>query len=227
MTDLDVKTGFTFDELDDRAKEKARDKFRENNLDYDWWDTVYGDAQKIGDLLGINIGEQRNRTVKGVEIRTPDISFSGFCQQGDGCSFGGMLWVHNLNGAIARINDEVSDSDPALNTLARTAQDIYEQAVTTRMTLRLKGQEDLDEVNDMRFLIENRNIWGSTTVVTPYEDDSWHDEFTESLRDYARAFAAWIYKQLEAEYGHLQSNESIDDLIQSGEFIFDEFGSTI
>lgn len=39
---------YTFDELDDRAKEKARGWYREGALDYEWWDSVYEDAERVG-----------------------------------------------------------------------------------------------------------------------------------------------------------------------------------
>lgn len=38
----------TFDELNDSAKEKARDWFRERLFDYDWFDSTYEDAETIG-----------------------------------------------------------------------------------------------------------------------------------------------------------------------------------
>lgn len=39
---------YDFDELSDKAKEKARDWYREGALDYDWWDSTYEDAERIG-----------------------------------------------------------------------------------------------------------------------------------------------------------------------------------
>jgi len=41
-------TVFEFDELSDSAKEKARDWYRQGALDYDWWDSTYDDAERIG-----------------------------------------------------------------------------------------------------------------------------------------------------------------------------------
>jgi hypothetical protein len=43
---------FHFDELSDKAKEKARDWYREGALDHDWWDSVYEDAAEIAKLTG-------------------------------------------------------------------------------------------------------------------------------------------------------------------------------
>ncbi len=39
---------YEFDELSDKAKEKARDWYREHALDYEWWDSQYEDAENIG-----------------------------------------------------------------------------------------------------------------------------------------------------------------------------------
>lgn len=39
---------YKFNELDDKAKEKARDWYRDGGFDYDWWDCLYDDAENIG-----------------------------------------------------------------------------------------------------------------------------------------------------------------------------------
>lgn len=68
-------TAYTFDELDDSAKEAAREWFRSVQLDYDWWDFTTDDAKRLGKTLGIEID---------------DIYFSGFSSQGDGACFTGQ-----------------------------------------------------------------------------------------------------------------------------------------
>lgn len=68
-------TAYTFDELDDSAKETAREWFRSVQLDYDWWDFTTDDAKRLGKTLGIEID---------------DIYFSGFSSQGDGACFTGQ-----------------------------------------------------------------------------------------------------------------------------------------
>lgn len=42
------KTVYLFNELDDQAKEEARDWYRQGALDYDWWNCIYEDAKKLG-----------------------------------------------------------------------------------------------------------------------------------------------------------------------------------
>jgi hypothetical protein len=41
-------TVFTFDELSDEAKDKALEKLRHVNVDCDWWEFIYMDAENVG-----------------------------------------------------------------------------------------------------------------------------------------------------------------------------------
>jgi hypothetical protein len=47
-TETTTRTIYTFDELSDSAKEKAIDRLRYSNIDYEWWDGTYEDAKNIG-----------------------------------------------------------------------------------------------------------------------------------------------------------------------------------
>src|ERR1700687_4493128 len=52
---------YRFDELTDAAKEKARDWYREDVLDYDWYDYIYEDAKTIGlKITGFDLGRAQN-----------------------------------------------------------------------------------------------------------------------------------------------------------------------
>ena len=65
---------YTFDELPDAAKEKAREWFRESYNHEEWWDCTECDCMDIAKILGIDID---------------NIYFSGFSSQGDGAQFTG------------------------------------------------------------------------------------------------------------------------------------------
>lgn len=67
---------YQFDELDDKAKEVARDWFKKDYPDHGWWGSVYDDAKEIATRLGIEIDK---------------ICFSGFWSQGDGACFTGTF----------------------------------------------------------------------------------------------------------------------------------------
>lgn len=63
MKIIEIKV-FTFDELSDEAKERARAWYREGALSYDWWETTYEDAERVG-LKLTSFSLDRNRHAKG------------------------------------------------------------------------------------------------------------------------------------------------------------------
>ena len=56
---------YTFDELSDSAKEKAREWYRNNCLDYEWWDLIYNEATSLF-LKLTTFGLDRDRHAEGV-----------------------------------------------------------------------------------------------------------------------------------------------------------------
>ena len=61
MPDVIETTVYRLDELSDTAKDKARAWYREGGFDYDWYDAVYEDFQRIAEILGIRF---KTRTVR-------------------------------------------------------------------------------------------------------------------------------------------------------------------
>jgi len=55
---------YQFDELNEQAKERAREGYREWALDYEWWDYIYDDAENVG-LKLTEFDLDRNRHAKG------------------------------------------------------------------------------------------------------------------------------------------------------------------
>ena len=54
-------TVYTFDELDDKAKDRARDWYRSGALDYEWREDVYCDAENVGlKITGFDLGRDRH-----------------------------------------------------------------------------------------------------------------------------------------------------------------------
>mgnify|MGYP000673864357 FL=1 len=55
---------YQFDELDDKAKERAREWYRAGALDYEWWESVYEDAAQVGlKITGFDLG--RGQSIDG------------------------------------------------------------------------------------------------------------------------------------------------------------------
>ena len=100
---------FTFAELSDEAKEKAREWYREGGLDYDWWDCTYEDAKQCAKILGIEID---------------NIYFSGFWSQGAGACFEGSYSYQR--GAAHAIRKHAPE-DSTLHSIADDLQAIQKK----------------------------------------------------------------------------------------------------
>jgi len=62
-TEQITRTIYTFDELSDRAKGKARHKIADINTDHEWWDSVYEDAANVGiKITGFDTGRAQDIT---------------------------------------------------------------------------------------------------------------------------------------------------------------------
>lgn len=215
----DTKTEFSFDELDEHAKQKARDAYTSGDYPgYEWWDYTYEDAVRMGALIGINISTTSHQGRLGKTYQTTDIHFSGFCSQGDGACFEGNYRF--VPDAIKNIQQETTDEE-----LLRIAQGL----ATHQMTRRLLGREYFGAS-----ITTSGNYSHSGTMrvelVVPDDDEddvdrqpylAMEDDMTRLMRD----FADWIYKQLEAEYDYLTSDEYVDERL--AEESFDEDGEIV
>ena len=168
------KTYYTFDELDETAKEKARAWYREGELDYGWWDNVYEDAKTIADLFGLSITDIH------FELdRAAYVSFAGVYEYAKG----GAAKVREY----APKDSELHAIVDRLKMLQRRAQ--WQASASIRET---------------------------QTGINVYTYDADEDELT----DIFRSFAEWIRGRLKAEYDHLMSNESVDEMIRANGYEF-------
>src|SRR4051812_1298003 len=85
-------TVYTFDELDEPAKERARDWMRELEAqDFDP-DYVLEDAATVCDILGIVLKSRTVSLMGGGTRQKPTFWYSGFGSQGDGACFEGTYY---------------------------------------------------------------------------------------------------------------------------------------
>lgn len=78
---------YSFEELDDKAKQKALRTYHDLNTDYNWWDFIYDDFITICKYLGISVDKK-------------SIAFEGFYSQGDGSCFGAEVDLPRLLNGI-------------------------------------------------------------------------------------------------------------------------------
>lgn len=189
--------GYTFDELDDEAKGKAREWWLEAGLDHGWWDGVFEMATTAGKCLGIDV---------------EDIQFSGFWTQGSGARFKGS-YAYKKGWRAALKAEFGGDTLGALERIGEALQDIqrpvfYKLEAGVNMSSRyMSVNVDVDD-------------YGLT-------DRQWAMRRESDVRDTMRSFAHWIYKSLEQEYGYLTSDEAVDETIKASDYLFTEEGGPI
>ena len=76
---------YKFNELSDKAKDRARDWWRERAFDYGWWECIYEDAERIGlKITGFDTG--RSCEITGDFTSTPEETADKvLAEHGDRC----------------------------------------------------------------------------------------------------------------------------------------------
>jgi hypothetical protein len=187
---------YPFEELDDKAKEKARDWFKEDYPDYEWWDYTYDRWKEDLTEIGFN---------------DPDFSFSGFCCQGDGASFTADL-------DLDKLIDCLMTCDPAAYKYRRLIG-----VQSTELTWPFwEGPKVIR--TDSHYCHEN------TVRTELYLQDAGPrtakliDELQADIEALRYTLCRKLYRELEAEYDHMRSNEHVDETITINEYEFTEDG---
>lgn len=210
---------FSFDELDDRAKEKARDWYREGALDYEWWDHVYEDAATIGKHLGIDLKQKPVKLMGGGTRYDPSIYFSGFSHQGQGCAFEATWRASDVNLQALK---EYAPQDEKLHEIGGTLAEIakaYPNATADCEAYRDVNQRVSASLNVERDEEEEHSLEEWNRI----EDEEKEQE--EVIEEAIRDFAHWIFKSLEKEYDYRMSDETIDEDIIANDYEFNENGT--
>jgi len=78
-------TLYKFDELSEAAKEKAIEKLWDINVDYNWWESAYEDAERIG-LKITSFDLDRNRHAEGkFTLSANEVAQNIFNEHGENC----------------------------------------------------------------------------------------------------------------------------------------------
>ena len=189
--------GYSFDELDDEAKAKAREWWLGPGLDHDWWDYVYEMATTAGKCLGIDV---------------EDIQFSGFWTQGSGACFEGS-YTYKKGWRAALKAEFGGDTLVELERIGEALQDIQRPVF-----YKLEAGVNMNS----RYMFVNVDVddYGLT-------DRQWAMRRESDMRDTMRSFAHWIYCSLEKEYEYLISDEAVSESIEANGYLFTEEGGPI
>ena len=222
---------YKFEELSDRAKDKARSWYLEGQLDYDWWDSVYEDALRMAEILGIEI-DYRHHPASGRPgskgWKEPKIWFRGFSSQGDGACWEGSY--RYAKGALKKLQSEA----PARYQYCKP-DGTLEWAESKGNTELHRIARALQKVQARHFYklvatVSHRGFYshsGCMIVDVEHDEDRYRDlgDAEGEIKDLLRDFADWIYRRLEDEHDWLTSDEQVDESIIANEYTFDEDGN--
>lgn len=210
MRVIEIKL-YTFSELDERAKEKARDWWRQQVFnDSCDWECVFEDAANVADILGIDLRQTRKTLMDGGHRYDPTIYFSGFWSQGDGACFEGS---YTYNKGAPKVIREYAPNDTELHRIADTLQQVQSRHFY-RLYANMKHRGRYSHSSYMDVDVEYNG--DDDRDLSDAEDD-----ITQLMRD----FADWIYKRLEDEYEYQISDEVVDNLLEINEYEFTEDGA--
>lgn len=193
---------YTFDELTPKAKEKARQWYREAQAGDDWYESSFDDAKQIALLMGIDI---------------KNIFFRGFSSQGDGACFEGSYKY--AKGSVKAVK-EYAPTDLELHRIATAlalVQKEWRNAVSA--TVKHSGHYYHERCTDIDVTLDYSK-WTDSEEATPDLTLQAETDITELLRD----FMKWIYSQLEKESDFRESDETVDDNIRGNDYTFDVHG---
>lgn len=192
---------YPFSELRDDVKEVVIQKYRETQLDYDWWDFVENDWITFLEVYGFD---------------NPKIAFSGFWSQGDGASFTcDNIDFHNLMDQVLGC-DDYRWGDAKHFVLCSRA---YEANLLSAHVLRTDSHYSHERTIAIS-LCDEFNVPSSgannMSRASEYVEEWLDDKIIELSRR--------IYADLEKEYEWLSSDEQISETLSEDCFEFTSAG---
>lgn len=207
---------YTFDELSEPAKERARDWWRRvaaDDFSFHADDVMHDCADGLA-LIGIDIRKRPVKLMGGGTRMEPNIYYSGFSSRGDGASFSGS-YAYVKGGARKLREDRPTGIDSGHvgnNEINRIASEL--DAVQRRHFYQIQARITASSYRGFGLDVDVE--WADGRPVN--SDDE------ETVREAMRDVASWIYRTLEREYEYQNADEQVDDTIRTNEYEFTEDG---
>jgi hypothetical protein len=203
-------TVYQFDELSDKAKEKARDWFREGSASDSFHiDAVVEDFETCVGLLGVELRQRPVRTMGGDTRTEPSVRW-GLYVQGSGASFEGNY--RYAKGGVKAITEHTGGGDKELIRIAEALQAIQKKhgyKIEARMT---DGSDSNFYPHSGTMAVEVFRNGGCF----PYAERETEEEVVQLMRD----LADLLYKRIEAEDMYQNEDEQVDENITANEYTF-------
>ncbi len=211
MRTVEIKI-YTYSELSDAAKEKARDWYRESRLDDNCWsESVIDEAVETGKSLGIEFSEYGDRRTR------PCIWWSGFSSQGDGACFEGKWDSSKLKADnVAEGWGDSPETTEIKNIAKALAREVQNYPFITA------------KVKHSGRYYHALSVSIDVNITDPQGNEIEYGEAErsceEQIKELLRHFMRWIYRMLENAYNDEQSDECVSGNITANEYTFTESG---
>lgn len=179
------------------------EKYRDTNVQHDWWDFIYEQFVEKLKEIGIEVETGAQQTRSGRVVHHPQIFFSGFWSQGDGACFAG--YVSDWPKLLTAMGEErfIQDADSWVFKCCTGGRYCHSG------TMGFDGELLLgDNPFDPETQLLQHEAWALTHTSEKERDDLWN-----RLEAKFRELADELYSDLEAEYDHLTSDEQVVEYI--------------
>lgn len=219
---------YTYDELSDEAKEKARDWYRQGSADDTFWaETPVDEFLEIGGALGFTFAPANpNR-----QPRKPRdaVYYEGFSHQGSGASFDASWSARELNADKVRA---IMADRPA--TFERDGKQCTDK-LNAQLQPILAGFLDLVTAEPESSASVCASHRYHSLAVEYYPGDLPNDESDrdnmaareDTFKSLCEDFASWLYRVLETEYEYQNSDECVAETIIANEYEFTADGERV
>jgi len=197
-----------YEELPQSRKDKLIEEHRHNEVECDWWECAFEDFVRLCEMIGVSVAI-RSRATSGMKFRYYDISFD--LGRGSKVAFVSSYRHEPKGYAAVKENypEFLSELDDML-VLQATRRLNGLEYISGRSTM--SGQENqMSEIAEDYF-----DFYDPASVAQFRHAEKVFDEFIGSL-------GQWLYKNLEAEYEYMTSDECIEErLIENDKDYEDE-----
>ena len=215
---------YQYDELSDEAKEKARGWYRDVNCDDTYWsESVTDDAATIAEFLGLDIAQTDYKTMGGETKYKPTVYFSGFWSQGDGACVEGTWRASDVK--VDKLKEH-APQDEELHRIVDGLAEIAKEYPDGSFTVKHSGPYPHSGCTHFNIELPCEAFDEAEYCSPEYKRlDEKISGDEETLRELARDFMNWIYRQLEKEWDYQNSDEQVEESIRANEYEFLENGT--
>lgn len=210
---------YTYDELSDRAKERARDWYRSGDNSFADFaaDTVIDDAARIFALFGLNIRTRPVKLMSGKTRMEPDAYWD--LGRDGGASVSG--YYSYMTGSVQAVAKEVPATWKDENGQAHTSES---NAEINRIVRELASAQRRNFYQITASLSHGRNSNQLVENIERADGKPLSDEDANEIEQLLQDAASWLHSNLTQEAEYQSSDECVEENIRANEYEFTEDG---